>query len=51
MRRIRRDKKKKILPEGSEKLRSGRGTGDLIFHSLCGPLERKKHLTWAAQVQ
>jgi hypothetical protein len=23
--------------------------GDLIFHSLCGPVERKNPLTWAAQ--
>ncbi len=32
----------KILPGGSAKLRwAGRGTGDLLFHSLCGPVERK----------
>jgi hypothetical protein len=32
----------KILPGGSAKLRwAGRGTADLIFHSLCGPVERK----------
>jgi hypothetical protein len=30
------------FPEGSAKLRSGRGAGKLIFHSLCGPVERKK---------
>jgi hypothetical protein len=42
----------KILPEGSAKLRwAGRGAGDLIFHSLCGPVDRKKPLTWAAQVR
>ena len=32
----------KILPRGSAKLRwAGRGTEDLLFHSLCGPVERK----------
>jgi hypothetical protein len=32
----------KILPGGSAKLRlAGQGVGD-IFHSLCGPVERKK---------
>jgi hypothetical protein len=42
----------KILPEGSAKLRwAGRGAGDLILHSLCGPVDRKKPLTWAAQVR
>jgi hypothetical protein len=41
----------KILPEGSADLRwAGRLAGALIFHSLCGPAERKKSLTWAAQV-
>ncbi len=28
---------------------AGRGAGDLILHSLCGPVERKKPLTYAAQ--
>jgi hypothetical protein len=28
----------------------GAGARHLIFHSLCGPVERKKPLTWAAQV-
>jgi hypothetical protein len=33
----------KILPEGSAKLRlARRGVGDIIFHSLCGPVERKE---------
>jgi hypothetical protein len=27
------------------------GTRDLIFHSLCGPVERKKPWIWAAQVR
>ncbi len=41
----------KILPERSANLRwAGRVAGALIFHSLCGPVERKKPLTWAAQV-
>jgi hypothetical protein len=34
----------------SEAAMGGAGAGDLIIHSLCGPVERKKHLTWAAQV-
>jgi hypothetical protein len=25
--------------------------GALMFYSLCGPVERKKPLTWEAQVQ
>jgi hypothetical protein len=42
----------KILPEGLAKLRwAGRGAGDIIFHSLWGPVKRKKPLTWAAQVR
>jgi hypothetical protein len=42
----------KILPEGPAKLQwAGRGAGDIIFHSLWGPVERKKPLTWAAQVR
>jgi hypothetical protein len=42
----------KILPEGSAKLRlAGRGMGDIIFHSLCGPVERKKNMTRAAQAR
>jgi hypothetical protein len=42
-----------ILLEGSAKLRWGRGqgSGDFLFHSLCGPVERKKPMTWAARVQ
>ena len=35
----------KILPEGSAKLRRvGREAGGLLFHSLCGSVERKKAL-------
>jgi hypothetical protein len=30
---------------------AGRGAGDLILHNLCSPVERKKPLTWAAQVR
>jgi hypothetical protein len=42
----------KISPEGSAKLRwGGRVAGDLIFQSLCGPVERKKPMTRAAQVR
>jgi hypothetical protein len=41
----------KILPEGSANLRwAGRLAGALIFHSLYGPVERKKPLMWAAKV-
>jgi hypothetical protein len=41
----------KTLQEGSAKLRwAGQGAGGLLFHSLCGPVERKKPLTWEAQV-
>jgi hypothetical protein len=29
----------------------GAGDTDLIFHSLCGPVERKKPLMWATQVR
>ncbi len=40
-----------ILPEGSTKLRlGGAGAEYLIFHSLCGPLDRKKPITRAARV-
>ncbi len=35
----------------SEAAMGGAGARDLIFHSLCGPVERKKSLTWAAQVR
>jgi hypothetical protein len=42
----------KILPEGSAKLRLAcGGQVYLIFHSLCVPVERKRPLTWAAQVR
>jgi hypothetical protein len=27
------------------------GARDLIFHSLCGPVERKKPWMWAAKVR
>jgi len=29
----------------------GAGARDLIFHSLCGPVERKKPMTLASRVQ
>ncbi len=29
----------------------GRGAGDFLFHSLFGPVERKKPMTWAARVR
>jgi hypothetical protein len=42
---------KKVSAERiSEAAMFGAGARDLIFHSLCGPVERKKSLTWAAQV-
>jgi hypothetical protein len=33
------------------KIWAGRGAGDLTLHNLCSPVERKKPLTWAAQVR
>jgi hypothetical protein len=33
------------------KIWAGWGAGDLILHSLCSPVERKKPLTWAGQVR
>ncbi len=45
-------KGKKVSAERiSEAAISGAGARDLIFHKLCGPVERKKSLTWAAQVR
>jgi hypothetical protein len=35
----------------SEAAMGAAGTRDLIFHSLCGPVERKKPWIWAAQVR
>ena len=35
----------------SEAAMGAAGTRDLIFHSLCGPVERKKPWMWAAQVR
>ena len=32
----------KILPKGSAAAMGGAGARDLIFHRLCGPVERKK---------
>jgi hypothetical protein len=46
-----------ILPEGTAKLRWGGGGGSwvaggfLFLYSLCGPVERKKPMTWVAQVR
>ncbi len=50
---LEKDKKDpKILPEGSAKLRlAGRGVGDIIFHSLCGPVERKETHDAGAQAR
>jgi hypothetical protein len=42
---------KNIAGRISEAAMGGAGAGDLIFHSLCGPVERKKPLTCAAQVR
>jgi hypothetical protein len=48
-RRIRReeekDKKRRIRRKGKVK-----GETNFLFHSLCGPVDRKKPLTWASQV-
>jgi hypothetical protein len=46
------EKPKKVSAERfSEAAMGGAGARDLIFHSLCGPVERKKSLTWEAQVR
>ncbi len=48
------EKPKKISAERiSEAAMGWAGARDLIFHRLCGPVERKKSLTstWAAQVR
>ncbi len=41
----------KYCQKNQQSAMGGAGAGDLILHSLCGPVERKKPLTWAAQVR
>jgi hypothetical protein len=49
-RRIRRDKKRRIKRISEAAMGGAGGQGGFLFHSLCGPVDRKKPLTWAAQV-